>query len=115
MRPTPDQIGFAVQRLSALTHFPANTYAHEEIMRLIFRMVGTVDQLEWLVRTMIDRVGEWKGPRELRAIFCTRFAPLDGIEEWSSVPGFTPADSEARSMSEAAPKFLPAPDDESVE
>ena len=51
---------------------------------------------------MIDRVGEWKGPKELRGIFCTRFKPRDGIEELSQTSGFTPEDSEMASIWESA-------------
>lgn len=95
MKPTKNDIIQAVRRMHALAMFPNDQHAREEIMRIIERMVGTKEQLDWLVSSMIDRVGEWKGPREMRGIFCTRFKPLDGIESYASAAGFTPADSES--------------------
>lgn len=95
MRPNDQQIIEAVTRLTCLAMFPTNPAAHKEIMRLIARMVPTVDALEWLIVTMIDRVGEWKGTAQLRGLLCTRFKPADGVEMDCGLPGFTPADSES--------------------
>lgn len=78
MRPTEEQIVRAVGRLGALAMFPAASDAQEEIMRLLERLVATEDQLEWLVLTMIDRVGKWEGPRQMREVFCSQFQAADG-------------------------------------
>lgn len=94
----------AVQSMTALRYFPTNAAAHTEIGWLLMRMVVDQQQLEWLVEAMIDRVGEWPGTKELRAIFCTRFKPLDGIEEWSTLRGFSAIDSE-RAVLEAADSY----------
>jgi hypothetical protein len=97
---TDKQASGAVARMAALEFFPLEAIPRAEIGRLLMRMVGTPAQLEWLVNAMIDRVGTWKGPRELRAIFCTKYAPIDGIEAWAETPGFTAADSESQSYLE---------------
>src|SRR5690348_14509423 len=97
---TQNEIVQAVARMTALSMFPNNPAAHKEIMRMLDRMVSTSEELEWLVATMIDRVGEWKGTAELRGVFCTRFRPKDGIERWSTIPGFTPEDSESQTLLE---------------
>jgi hypothetical protein len=80
--------------------FPTNPAAHAEIMRLLDRMVAKKEHLDWLVVTMIDRVGEWKGTAQLRGLLCTHFAPLDGVEMDCTITGFTPADSESQSLIE---------------
>jgi hypothetical protein len=49
-------------------------------MALLERMATTPEQVDWLVRAMIDQVGEWQGPTELRGVFCTKYSPKDGIE-----------------------------------
>src|ERR1035438_3778989 len=49
---------------------------------------------------MVDKIGEWHGPMELRGVFCTRFKPCDGVEvSCVSSSGFTPSDQEMRSIS----------------
>jgi hypothetical protein len=86
----------ATVRLATLRFYPREAAVRLEIAELLMRMVGNVDQLEWLIDAMINRVGEWRGTAELRAIFCTRFAPADGIPSVDSISlGFTPSDSEA--------------------
>jgi hypothetical protein len=73
------------------------------------RMVehGRTDQLAWLVRTMVDKIGVWNGPVELRGLFCTRFKPADGIKaNCTATMGFTPSDLESRATS----LKLPAPE-----
>ena len=117
MNLTPFEITEAVGRLTALSMFPTNPAAHTEIMRLIDRMVGTREQLDWLVGAMIDQVGAWHGTAELRAVFCTRFKPKDGVEASSALPGFTAADSEAKyvqALLDAPQRVLRGPNDTSV-
>jgi hypothetical protein len=96
MKPTQEQIVGAVSRWHVLKYFPSGEHAQAEIMRVLERLVGTVEQLNWLVRTVIDHVGEWPGTKELRGIFCHTFKPHDGVEGYSSIPGFTPEDSESQ-------------------
>ena len=110
MKPTQQQIVNAVARMSCLALFPNNPAAHKEIMRLLARMVATVQALDWLVVTMIDRVGEWKGTAQLRALMCTRFKPLDGEEgPFCQIDGFTPVDNENRFLEEHPRKQLKDP------
>lgn len=93
------QIARAVDELSILRYFPPEPAQRAGIMALMERFIppGNSDQLEWLVWTMIDRVGEWHGPVELRGVFCTRYRPADGIEANCMVsPGFTPEEMESR-------------------
>jgi hypothetical protein len=80
MKPTPKQIMQDVDRLSVLRFFPQSEQGRIALAELVDRMVSTVDQLEWLVLTLIDRVGTYLGSDQIRAVFCTKFRPKDGIE-----------------------------------
>jgi len=88
----------AVSELALLRYFPVEASAREALMRLLERMVATPEQLGWLTRTMIDQVGEWQGPKELRGVFCTRFSPADGIKADCSAGEFSPAALESKAM-----------------
>ena len=63
-------------------------------------MVPTVQALDWLIDTMIDRVGEWKGTKQLRGLLCQKFRPLDDVEADCEIAGFTPDDNESRAIEE---------------
>lgn len=79
MRPTAKQITDAVADLGMLQYFPSDPATRRAIMRELAAMVGTADQLVWLVGAM-KRIGVWEGPAEMRGVFCARFAPRDGVE-----------------------------------
>jgi hypothetical protein len=111
MKPTSDQIVHAVGRLGGLAFFPTDEAAKAEIMRLLQRLVSTSEQLEWLCTTMLDRVGTWRGPVELRGVFCTKFKPADGIEaNCLQTAGFTAMDSEAAYLDDPELKLLRDPE-----
>ena len=96
MKPTPEEIIAAVERLSCLRFFPAGEAAKTEIMRLLDRMVHTKARLDWLISAMVDQVGTWYGPVELRGVYCQRWNAMDGIGAWCvETPGFRALDSEA--------------------
>ena len=115
MKPSKQDFESAVAQMTILRYFPADPIQRAMVMDLLARIVGTREQLSWLVRTLVDRVGEWRGPSELRGIFCNRFKPADGIEADCSIPKFTPADNEARPALEAAPQcYLPSPNDDKI-
>ena len=88
----------AVARMTMLRYFPADPIAQGEIGLLLQRMISRPEHLEWLTDMMVNHVGEWQGPKELRGLLCSRFKPADGIEEYTSIPGFAPADCEARNL-----------------
>jgi hypothetical protein len=82
----PADILDLVGDLSVLKFFPSNAGARLAIARLIGRMAADMDQVDWLIARMTSGIyNEWPGPGEMRACFCSRFRPLDGIETSSSV------------------------------
>lgn len=99
---TQRDLQMAIDDLAMLSYFPADEGARAAIMRLLARMVPHREALGWLVRTMLDRVGAWKGPMELRGVICTRWKPADGIEAESTLIGFRGEDSEAAYLEEHA-------------
>lgn len=97
MSPTMDDVQDAIATMSLLKFFPSGDVAVRVLIDLLIRLCSTREQLNWLVETLINRIGEWPGPAQLRALFCTRFPPADGIEgPPCELSGFTPADGEQR-------------------
>ena len=91
MKPTTEQLNRAVRKLGILKFFPSGADERETILEILDSMVGTVEQLVWLVSAMINGVSEWPGPAQMRAIFSTQFECADGIRgPECTVPGFTP-------------------------
>ena len=85
-------------RLKMLSFYPPDPEAQAAVMELLARMCPHREALDWLVSTMIDKVGTWKGPTELRGVLCWRYPPADGIEAICTIAGFTPADGERLSI-----------------
>ena len=76
-----------ISELAVLKFFPAN---NESVLLALVRLVSEMCHDEGEVRWLIDRMtsglyGEWPGPAEMRACFCSRFRPRDGIEAYSTV------------------------------
>ena len=96
MRPTHQDNDDAAERLSCLRFFPPGDGAKAEVMAVLERMVDEQDRLDWLVDTMVNRVGTWYGPAEMRGVYCQKYTPADGIIEWCiETPNFRALDSEA--------------------
>jgi hypothetical protein len=74
-------------RLALLRFFPAgNEAVMEALMVLVGAMCETEDQVRWLVERMTSGIyAEWPGPQEMRACYCSRFRPRDGINAYSQV------------------------------
>jgi len=71
--------------LSVLPYFPSEDPARAVIVKLLMRMCDRTEHLEWLVERTIDLWSQWQGPRELRAIYCSKFKPADGLEATSTI------------------------------
>jgi hypothetical protein len=86
MRPITDKdAAGATRALEALVFFPAAYEAQVAIAEQIARMCTTAEQSDWLVGRMLELYTRWPGPREMRAVFCSRYEPKDGIEVDSGV------------------------------
>jgi hypothetical protein len=54
-------------------------------MEILQELASSDEQLEWLSRRMLKLYAEWPGPHEMRACFCSKYEPKDGVEADSSV------------------------------
>lgn len=77
-----------IARLAMLKYFPADQSARAEIVILACSMAADNDQVAWLVQRCLQLWNEWEGPRELRAVFCSRYRPADGTEAYSQLRRF---------------------------
>ena len=93
-----DDLTHAVEDLGMCEYFPRDPGAAAGVMRLLAQMVPHKQALDWLVDEMVNRIGKWHGPAELRGLLCNRYRPADGIERDCSIPGYTPGDGETRSL-----------------
>lgn len=82
---TFDQAYAAIDDMAAMKFFPRDQRARAAIARLIKDFVTTGDQARWLARRMVVLYDAWPGPREMRALFCSRWKPRDGIEATSAI------------------------------
>jgi hypothetical protein len=71
--------------LSLLRFFPQEPEARAAIVTIVCRMVSTVDQIDWLIKSALAVYDDWPGPRELRALFCSRWNPRDGVKAYSQI------------------------------
>ncbi len=68
-----------------LKFFPGDPDARLGIAEQIADMARDADQVRWLVRRLPKLYPEWPSSLEVRAVFCSKFRPLDGIEAYSAV------------------------------
>lgn len=88
----------AVDDLGTMPYFPVESRG--SVMNLLRRMCPTRTALRWLVAEVINHVDKWPGLAELRAILCSRYDPADGIDQWSSLPGYRADDAEMKHLEE---------------
>lgn len=86
----------AAGTISAMKFYPtADEGVRLEVMDLLAHLCGSAEDLEWLRTTLRDKVREWPGLAEIRAVYCTSKRPADGIEACSGLVGFRGEDLEA--------------------
>lgn len=89
-----NDLDLAIAKLSMCSRFPADEGARAAVQALLARICPSREALDWLVDEFVDRIGEWRGPVELRGVLCRRYRPCDGIEATSSIAGYRPEDGE---------------------
>ncbi len=110
-----DQIDQAMDDLATIPYFPQADNVRAAVMDNLLRFVAGPEEFLWLVRTTVATAKQWCGVAEMRALYCTRYRPVDGLkpEPQCALPGFTPSDLEAEyTRSIARPqRYLPKPED----
>jgi hypothetical protein len=66
------------------------------VMSLLAAMCPHREALQWLVAELVNHVGYWPGPSDVRGLLCNRYDPADGVDAWCSLPGYRAEDNEAR-------------------
>lgn len=82
----PQSVLQILQELRMLPYFPNDEYVMVGLVRLAGSMCETEDQVRWLVNRMTRGLySQWPGPQEMRACYCSKFRPKDGINACSTV------------------------------
>ena len=109
VNPNPERISKILEGLYVLPYSPMKSQAQLQVLRLVCSMLDPAkaeQQAQWLVDAMTSGAyNAWPGPGELRAMFCSKFKPHDGVQsasevypdgipsEYLRIPGETPKKS----------------------
>jgi hypothetical protein len=91
---TAQDLDTAIADLSMCQFFPADEATRSSIQLLLVKMCPNREALTWLVDQFVNRIGEWRGAVELRAVLCWHYRPADGIEATSAIAGYSADDGE---------------------
>jgi hypothetical protein len=82
---TPEFASASVAKLALMAFFPSDPDIRAALVTIFMEMVDTEEQLTWLVNRALRLYGRWPGLGEIRALYCSRWKPKDGVEAYSSV------------------------------
>ena len=86
-----------VSALRMLPFFPQSEMGETLLAEELLRMCEREEQADWLIRRVFQLWKKWEGPQELRAVYCSKFRPRDGIEVGSQLyPEGVPSQNAAR-------------------
>ena len=106
-----EQATMVVESMAAIPFFPGEAAARGLISSELQRICGSVEQGAWLARRMTQLYERWPGLREMRAVYCGKFRPCDGIEADSTVYGDgIPSERESQSQISAPQADLQEPE-----
>lgn len=75
----------AAGRLLAMPFCPADELVKMAILDELPEIVEDDDQLRWLIARVLKLYNQWPGLSEIRAVYCSKFRPRDGVEVYSAV------------------------------
>lgn len=94
-RPTVTEVLEAITLVAAVVpFFPTGDLAVAVIAEEVHRFIGTREQLDWFQRLARGSLSKFEGVPQLRALFCTKYAPFDGVEPIVECAGFEEAQLE---------------------
>lgn len=104
----PETVLNILNEFRCLAFFPNDEYVPIAICRLVGSMCHNEAEVRWLVDRMTSGIySEWPGIAEMRACFCAKFPPRDGINAYSSIyPDGIPAET-PRQLPAAEQRALP--------
>jgi hypothetical protein len=72
--------------LRVMRFFPNDANVMVSLLRLVGAMCENEEQVKWLVARMTSGIySAWPGDHEMRACFCCRYKPKDGMTAYSTV------------------------------
>ncbi len=74
-----------IAKLALLKYFPSDVMARAALVQIVCEFAESNEQIEWLVKRALAIFNEWPGPVELRALYCSRWRPVDGTEAYSAL------------------------------
>jgi len=100
-----DVLNGLMMSMATMRFFPKAKEARLALVITLSEMCNDEDEARWLVKRMRAMYTEWPGEREMRACFCSRRRPKDGINVGSTVyPDGLPRELPAEEV-----KLLPLP------
>jgi hypothetical protein len=86
MKPiTPESATRSVNRLALMAFFPSDPEVRAALVDIVMEMTESQDQLDWLVARALKLYTKWPGVAELRALYCSKWPPRDGVTTYSSI------------------------------
>jgi hypothetical protein len=97
MKPTIERVSQGVLLLMELIpFFPTSIIARSYIAQYIHGFVDTEEHLDWFIGKCIEQFPKFEGLPALRALYCTRFDPADGVPPTVDIPGYSEPELIAR-------------------
>jgi hypothetical protein len=97
LRPTLPEFGeVAIAWSECVPFFPKTELGVSLVADAISSFVASREQLYWFAREVVQRSAKYEGVPGLRAIFCMRYRPADGIEPAHDVAGASTEELEAQ-------------------
>lgn len=96
MKPTRESVAKVALALSEVVpFFPKTEFGLELVTEFILEFVGNDEQLQWFARAAGRSLARYEGMPQLRALFCTKYPPADGIQPLVEVEGMSEDQLEA--------------------
>ena len=103
-----DEVADILSDLECLNFFPTTDGGRMAVIKIVGNMCADLDQVRWLVVRMVTLYNNWPGPAELRAVFCKRYKPADGIDLRNHTSTYFP-DGNIPGETPESPAFPSAP------
>lgn len=105
---TPETAAAGVAKMALMAFFPGDPDIRAALVSVLMDTVETDEQLDWLVNRALRLYGKWPGVAEIRALYCSRWKPKDGMETYSAIyPEGIPSDRKRSQPERDAPRGGP--------
>jgi len=84
---TPQGVQMFVGQISLMKFFPNTPGMVNALSTALAQFCADDEKLTWLAKRIVALYAEWPGIREVRAVYCSKFKPLDGINAYSTIYG----------------------------